>query len=328
VEAVKHLLYAKTSLLFEVIVRDNCSEDNTQELLSHIKDPRLKYIRSSKNQGWATFLEAGRLARGDLITWLSDEDDFIFSHLEYVLTEFKARPECNVMIGGVVVGPHSAEVLFSDRIYGGKDLFKAYSATLSFSGCAGVFVRRTAFEATCKISFTDQFDAYERQNFYQIGFIATRCLAGKSLITTSRVVVKETRHAPTTDNWSVADKSATSNQALQPHYYPQSIYDRLISSLATVVENRYLDFCGKLRLTIALTNTFISNINALLHPGLIELLTNNYPISSVNAYRVDVENKKLHHSARRKLWILIQLIKIPLRINQLLKSRQRKATLN
>lgn len=324
---IKQLLSAKTSFQFEVIVRDNCSEDNTPEVISQISDPRLRYIRASENQGWSTFLEAGKLATGEVITWLSDEDDFVFEQLEYVLSTFKAQANCNVLIGSVIVGPRSTEVRFPEQIFESDNLSKAYLATLSFSGCAGVFVRKTTFDANCQLSFIDQYDAYARQNFYQIGFIATCCLGGGNLISTSRIVAKEVRHAPSTDNWSVVDEAQNSTRALQPHYYPRSIYDRLISSLATVWENRYMSLFTKVSVAIKLTRTFITNIEASSHPSLIALLWDNYSDNSVNAYKADVEKKKLHQYLPRKLWLLNRLIGIPFHLIPLLKIRQRKITL-
>ena len=52
------------STSFEVVVCDNASKDNTQELLSQIHDPRFRYVRNSENAGaqknWLKVLELGR----------------------------------------------------------------------------------------------------------------------------------------------------------------------------------------------------------------------------------------------------------------------------
>jgi glycosyltransferase involved in cell wall biosynthesis len=321
---IKQLLSANTIYRFEVIVRDNCSEDNTQEVITELNEPRLRYVRAAENQGWSTFLEAGKLAKGEVITWISDEEDFIFENLEYVLNTFRTYALCNVLIGSVIVGPRSTEIRFPEQILGANNLHKAYLATLSFSGCSGIFVRQEAFAANCKSSFIDIYDAYVRQNFYQIGYIANCCLAGGELITTSRVVAKEVRHAPTTDNWSVANEVLSNKKVLLPHYYPLSILDRLSSSLATVWECEYMGLSEKIATAIELMRLFIGNINATSNLGLIALLSENYSAASVNAYKADIENRNLHRKFYRKLWILRGLLGTPLRVISNLKMRKRK----
>jgi glycosyltransferase involved in cell wall biosynthesis len=321
---IKHLLFVKTDFQLEVIVRDNCSDDDTYEVISQITDHRLRYICSPKNEGWSTFLEGGKLASGNIITWVSDEDNFVFEELEFILNVFKVHPECNVLIGGVIVGPSSAEIRFLDQKLSRDSRYKAYLQTISFSGCAGVFVRKKAFEENCRLSFIDQYDAYAKQNYYQIGFIATRCLSKGDLITTSRIVAKEVRHAPTTDNWSIVNVASDNIVELQPHYYPLSIYDRLISSLATVWESRCLNFLSKFKLAVELIKNFEKSINASDHPDIIKLLSENYSSVSVSAYKKDIEKRMLHQKFSRKLWVLKKLVLIPFNLRRMLKIRQCK----
>ena len=81
---VRHLLgSARTDI--EVVVRDNCSADDTVESLRAIEDDRLKIHVAPENQGTINFFEIAKLARGEIVTWLSDEDDFEFAELDYVL---------------------------------------------------------------------------------------------------------------------------------------------------------------------------------------------------------------------------------------------------
>ena len=90
---------------FEVVISDNASNDNTQELLSQINDPRLKYFRSEKSiaptLNWLQALEHGQgewlylvMSRdrihgeniGDLIEILSDvnKDNITYFHDGYI----------------------------------------------------------------------------------------------------------------------------------------------------------------------------------------------------------------------------------------------------
>jgi glycosyltransferase involved in cell wall biosynthesis len=295
----------------EVIVRDNASEDNTKKIIEGIKDPRLRYFRAPRNQGTISFLEVGRLARGRIITWLSDEDDFEYQYLDYIINTFRNDPTCSVLIGGVTVGPHSTEVTFPDRNI--TNPVEALAFTLRFSGCAGVFVRGEVFKANCNILLADTYAAYKLWNYYPIGFFATACLEQK-LITTSRIVARQARQAPTTDNWSAFEKVASQAASLDPHYYPRSIYDRLYSHLAIVFGKKKLSLLTKLKISKELAITFVNQLDAVLHPALIKLLLDNYPKSSVDAYQRHLQAKHLYVFWIRRLWTVYKLISVSWRL--------------
>src|SRR5688572_26764241 len=80
----------------EVIVRDNCSSDDTVESLRRIEDDRLKIHVAPEDQATINFFEISKLASGNVVTWVSDEDDFQFAELDYILSCFTDNPECNV----------------------------------------------------------------------------------------------------------------------------------------------------------------------------------------------------------------------------------------
>lgn len=306
---VRHLLSIQTPYSIEVIVRDNGSEDNTKSVIEGIDDPRLRYVRAPRNQGTISFLEVGRLARGEIITWLSDEDDFEYQHLDYVINTFKNDPACSVVIGSVTVGPNSTEVIFPERvIYDDAD---ALLSTLQFSGCGGVFVRGEIFKLNCDIQLANQHEAYQTWNYYPIGFFATACFEEK-IITTPKIVVRQTRQAPTTDNWGEAGDSQPIPTSFYPHYYPKSISDRLFSNLITAFEKKNISLWAKLKISKGLIVRFIGQIDSVLHPSLIKLLSDNYPKSAVDAYKRHVQRKRLHVFLIRKLWIVYKLISVVL----------------
>ena len=102
-ECVRRLLSSPREDI-EVVVRDNCSTDETLELLRRIEDPRLKVYAAPENQGTISFFEIAKLASGRIVTWLSDEDDFQFEHLDAVLAGFDGNANCNVLFGSILVG--------------------------------------------------------------------------------------------------------------------------------------------------------------------------------------------------------------------------------
>lgn len=220
---VLHLLGSSRTDI-EVIVRDNCSTDDTVELLRTIEDDRLKIHVAPENQGTINFFEISKLASGDIVTWLSDEDDFQFAELDHILSRFDENPSCSVMFGSIAVGANG-RVIFGDEVI--ADPVRSLVTALSFSGCGGVFVRRSALAAANSLQVRDQDDAYALWNYYPVGFFASRCLT-RSLMTTSRIVVRQARHARTTNNWSIA---TTDGGLRAAHYYPESVCERLASNL-------------------------------------------------------------------------------------------------
>ncbi len=59
----------------ELLVCDNCSQDDTQQYISTVQDPRLKYFRNSKNIGaCANFLSGLSKATGKYCSILTDDD--------------------------------------------------------------------------------------------------------------------------------------------------------------------------------------------------------------------------------------------------------------
>ena len=99
--AAKHLLDNWAGDEIEVVISDNNSEDNTQQLIESIKDCRLKYYRNEENLGAAfnTHLSFLR-ATGEYAYLTSDEDDLDIKQIPYLLDFFKNNPNVSVFVGG------------------------------------------------------------------------------------------------------------------------------------------------------------------------------------------------------------------------------------
>jgi glycosyltransferase involved in cell wall biosynthesis len=64
---------------FEVLILDNCSTDNTAEIATSIRDPRVKYLRNEVNIGHVRNFNKGvSMARGKYV-WLLAADDYLCS---------------------------------------------------------------------------------------------------------------------------------------------------------------------------------------------------------------------------------------------------------
>ena len=70
---------------FEIIVVDDSSNDNTVEVLSTIKDSRLKFVRNEKNEERCVTRNKGvELAHGKYICFLDSDDYHLPNHLESI----------------------------------------------------------------------------------------------------------------------------------------------------------------------------------------------------------------------------------------------------
>jgi len=279
----------------EVIVRDNCSTDNTLELLRAIEDARLRIHVAPENQGTLSFFEISKLATGDIVTWLSDEDDFQFEELDFILANFKDDANCNVMFGSIVVGAFDRRVIFADETI--TDPVRACITALSFSGCGGLFVRRSALTVANSLNVRNSNDAYALWNYYPVGFFASRCVT-QSLITTSRVVVIQSRFARTTNNWS---KVGSQRGTRMPHYYPESVFDRLTSNLVNIYF-KPLPALVRLSLAHRLIRLFRLHSTSYSNPAFHQLLRENYPDETVQSYLNHIRTLRLGHPIGRFLW--------------------------
>jgi hypothetical protein len=311
---VLHLL-GSSRMDIEVIVRDNCSTDDTVQSLSEIKDDRLKIHVAPENQGTINFFEISKLASGDIVTWLSDEDNFQFTELDYVLSRFHDNPTCDVMFGSIAVGANG-RVMFADEVI--TDPVRSQMTALSFSGCGGVFVRRAALAAVTSLTVRDQDDAYVLWNYYPVGFLASGCLT-RSLMTTARVVVVQSRFARTTNNWSLPTRDGGRRA---PHYYPESVCDRLASNLVNVFV-RPLPAQIRLKVARELLRQFRLQSKGYSNPAFCDLLRENYPAETVQRYLDHIRHLRLDRPLGRLLWSWARMLALPVQCLQTLRHWRR-----
>ena len=68
---------------WELLIVDDCSTDNTDEVVASFKDDRIKYFHNEKNSGAAlTRNRAMREARGEWIAFLDSDDLWMPEKLE------------------------------------------------------------------------------------------------------------------------------------------------------------------------------------------------------------------------------------------------------
>lgn len=83
---------------YEIIVSDNCSEDNTEEVVRSIDDKRIRYFRNETNLGLRGNLEAGTShATGEVVFLMGDDDILLPGALESTWDAFQSHPEIGMV---------------------------------------------------------------------------------------------------------------------------------------------------------------------------------------------------------------------------------------
>lgn len=137
----------------EIVVVDNHSEDDTQDVVARIKDDRVRYHRNEKNIGMvANFNKCLKLAKGKYINILHSDD-----HLEPEIVEYESQfLEQNQQVGMVYTAycldhelskrkkrilPHE-----KDRIFAGTEQFDSLIRRGNYIAFSSVMLRKATVE--------------------------------------------------------------------------------------------------------------------------------------------------------------------------------------
>lgn len=87
---------------FEILVVDDASNDNTEEIVKHFSDERISYIPHRENKGGSSARNTGiKAARGKFIGFLDDDDEWLPQKLECQINLFSRSQS---MVGAVYTG--------------------------------------------------------------------------------------------------------------------------------------------------------------------------------------------------------------------------------
>jgi glycosyltransferase involved in cell wall biosynthesis len=85
---------------FEHIIFDNCSTDNTLEILK--KYPHLKWVSETDEGQTDALNKALNIADGDIICWLNSDDLLIENSFREVINFFKINPDKYIVVGNII----------------------------------------------------------------------------------------------------------------------------------------------------------------------------------------------------------------------------------
>lgn len=159
VRAVRSII-AQDLADIEIIIVDDCSQDNTIECIRDLNIPNISLIRNEINKGAQYCRNIGvNYAKSELLAFLDSDDEFLDGSLPIRLTYFENHRDCSVLVCGYEVAYRS----MNDSIIRSKNiLFSSYTRfniknkivnNLGLSPTSTLMVKKSCLE---QIGFFDE----------------------------------------------------------------------------------------------------------------------------------------------------------------------------
>lgn len=164
--AIRSVL-AQTYQYLEVIIVDDCSQDDTGAVVAAIGDARLRYVRHEQNKGLPAARNTGiRAARGSYIAFLDDDDEWRPVKIE---RQLRAIGDCDAVLCAVAVnGVHVAP--FGKERITLADLRKGNQFAPSGLVAKTAALRDVWFDEALRVG--EDWDAYIRlAQTYRLGYV-------------------------------------------------------------------------------------------------------------------------------------------------------------
>lgn len=161
IEAMNSVLQ-QTYTDFEVVLSDDCSTDNTKEVLSSVTDARVKLHFFEKNQG-ATInnLYLKDNCSGEYLALINSDDVWAPEHLQKSVEYLDAHPECGVVFSWADLIDENSKVI--DPCC---EVFRQPNRTQG-EWAKWLFTKGNCL---CHPSMVIRRTVYEQAGFYKIGF--------------------------------------------------------------------------------------------------------------------------------------------------------------
>ncbi len=233
---------------FEIIAIEDCSSDNTRDLLARINDPRLRIILHQENKGHVFTVNEGlKDTRGKYVARIDPDDRYRRNFLVHAVPTLERYPEVGVAYGDVAMIDENGNVNCEscDTMHGGSD-FKGneFIALLkkNFICAPSVLARREAWMSAWPIpeglAFNDWYFHImlaRRYDFYYV----------------DKVVAEYRVHDANHHSKIIRDRSEEASiirlldEVFAEKEESDALQDAKISNRHTIYAAQYLDFADK-----------------------------------------------------------------------------------
>ena len=156
-DTIRSILAQKGEYSFEIIVVDDASTDNSDEVITSFADPRVRYFRHDRNQGHAATVTDGlREARGKYIARIDSDDRYRPQFLQETVPILEGDARVGLVYGdaAIIKDDGAITALTTDAQHGGSDYRgNEYVALLekNFICAPTIIARRDAWLAALPI---------------------------------------------------------------------------------------------------------------------------------------------------------------------------------
>ncbi|MFH1662242.1 MAG: glycosyltransferase family 2 protein [Candidatus Falkowbacteria bacterium] len=134
---------------FEIIIINDGSTDNTENVIKSFNDSRIKYIKNKKNRGAGAARNIGiKIARGDYIAFQDSDDEWLPEKLKKQIEVFKSvSPSVGVVYSGYLLFKNNKKIYIPLKKYK-KRSGNIHKELLSgsFVGTSTMLVKKECFE--------------------------------------------------------------------------------------------------------------------------------------------------------------------------------------
>lgn len=109
---------------FEIIIIDDCSNDNTEQVVQKYLSGKVRYFKHTTNWGpGATVNDGIEKASSEYVTLIASDDIMLPNHLELVIQEFKKNKHLDVVFSRLAVIDENNNITNETRINTNKDKY-------------------------------------------------------------------------------------------------------------------------------------------------------------------------------------------------------------
>jgi len=137
---------------FEIVVVDDCSTDNSEEVVRSFKDPRIRFSKNERNIGMVPNTnKALKLAKGEFVGILHPDDYYAPKMIETALKAFSENPDVGFTYSSYVVVDENDKIVTRvklcdyNKTFRSKEGFKKL-AIRNYASPSAVLFRRKCYE--------------------------------------------------------------------------------------------------------------------------------------------------------------------------------------